>query len=190
MTKNITSEEVIKFHIYMSQIYEFKMFDKSKKIEMHLIARFIECFVPISSKKFLEQYSTTIGNRVYLSYTIGKGTKTQLFDQICTLVHETQHVVDFCENQLNMASYLFHRLSRSKLETKALSTYLYLYWWYYNRIPNIKKLTNQLRYYGLTETDRQNVYKRLKMEIPIVKRGYVRNPIVKKAIKWLNRNCK
>lgn len=191
MTRNITSELVIKFHKYMAKTFDFTIQDKSEAIEMKLISNFICKFTPIDPTAFLSDYSTTIYGNVYIPYSIGSGNKQQLFSQIKTITHEAQHVADFRSDVMDLVRYLAFESDRTRIETKALSTSLYLQWWYNETIPNLSRLVDNLYYYGLEESDRRVALKKLRLHTPIVRKGKVLKSLVAaKAIAWLNRNCK
>lgn len=189
--KNITSEIVIKYHKYMAKTYEFQIIDKLNAPEMQIIAATIKKFIPIDSESFLKKYATTLYNRVYIPYKIGKGSKTELFRQIRIITHEAQHVVDFREDPYKMATYLALDSERAKIESRAMSTNLYLYWWYGKKFPNLTDIAYELYYYGLGTIDQNVVRTHLTIHTPIARRGQIpNNLVVKKGIIWLNRNCK
>lgn len=191
MSKNITSDTVVSYHKYMAKTFGFKIFDKSNAIEMQLLAKVLKYFAPIDAKSFLEKFSSVLYNRVYIPYTIGDGTKSELFRQIRRITHETQHVSDFVDDPLLMIRYLALDSERGKIEANALATEIYLQWWYNGTIPNLTKMAEKLYYYGLEPNDQIMVRAHLQIHIPIARRGRVPNNFVaRKGIAWLNRHCK
>lgn len=189
--KNITSEIVIKYHKYMAKTYGFQIINKLNVPEMRIIAATLKKITPIDSKSFLEKYATTLYDRVYVPYKIGKGSQSELFRQIRIITHEAQHVADFRDEPYKMAIYLALDSERAKIEARALSTSIYLYWWKNNVVPNLTTITKELYYYGLDATDQNVVRTHLTIHIPIARRSQIpNNLVVKKGIAWLNRNCK
>jgi hypothetical protein len=175
----------------MARAFGFSIIDKANAAEMQLVAAAISQYTPIDYHTFIRRYSTTIYNRVYLSYydKIGKGTVKSLFDQIRILTHETQHVADFKENPTKMVLYGIPS-ERTKIEAHAMANELYLYWCFYGKLPNLKEMTDKLYYYGLDETDRAVARKHLLVHAPIARRGAIPNDlVVRKAIRWLDKNC-
>ena len=191
MSKNITSDLVVKYHKYMAKTFGFKMFNKSNAIEMQLLAKILGYFVPINEGVFLSRYSSTIYNRVYVPYTMGEGTKSELFRQICQITHEAQHVSDFTDDPLLMIRYLALDSERGKIEAQALATEIYLQYWYDGQMPNLTKMAEKLYYYGLEPNDQIMVRTHLQIHTPIARRGQIPNSLVAKmGIAWLKRNCK
>lgn len=188
--KRITSDLTKKFHRYMMKTYHFDIIDKPNAYEMQIAARFVSQFTSIGYEDFLKKYSTTVGNRVYIPYTIGKGNHYQLFNQICTITHEARHVKDFRRNPADMGHYLICQRKRTEIEYRAYSTYLYLYWWRYGKLPNIWKVAQKLSNYGVGAEHVKVMYKCLRMQTPIIKRDRIANSVAKTAITWLKRNCK
>jgi len=186
----ITSKIVKDLHRYMARVYKFKIIDKADAAEMRLVAQFIGRFIMMKDEDFLKRFATTIGDRVYLPYTPGEGSKYQLFKQICTITHEARHVYDFRRHPWEMGTYLFSKSSRTESEFRAYSTYLYLYWWRYGRLPNMTALARKIRVYGCDSENERVLYGCLRMTAPIVKRGHVANSVAKRALRWLKRRCK
>jgi hypothetical protein len=190
-TKLVTSEMVVKFHKYMAKTFGFQIVNKNDAVEMKLIAQFLPYFAPISSKEFMSQFSTTIYDNVYLSYEIGKGNKYELWRQIRVITHESQHAVDFQKNPMDMMWYLTLDTARTTLESRAMATSIYLQWWYNRAIPNLKKMTDNLYYYGLSPNDQRVARKHLLVHAPIAKKSQVPKKLVAhKAIAWLDKNYK
>lgn len=191
MSKNLTPGLVQNFHRYLSKTFEFSIIDKKNAIEMEIIARFLPKITPIDPKIFMAKYSTTLYNRVYLPYEIGQGKKSDLFGQIVTITHEAQHVTDFRTNPTDMALYIVWDAQRTRIEVRAMTSKLYLQWWYNGTIPNLTKMAEGLYYYGLDANDQNVARKQLRVHAPIARRGIVpRNLVVNRAISWLRKNCK
>jgi hypothetical protein len=192
INKDITPDLVKKYHNYMAKTFDFKIIDKGNAPEMELVAEAVGFFTPISKDDFLRKYSTTLYNNVYIPYKIGEEwINSQLFNQICSITHEAQHVRDFIENPIDMISYLVSGACRAKIEGSALATKIYLQWWWNGKIPNLKKMAESLYFYGLSEKDQRVVYKHLRIHSSIAREGGVHGTYVMKAsLDWLGRNCK
>ncbi len=186
----ITPKLTINFHKYMARKYKFKIVKKSDSDMMKVIAIFLSYLVSIKPEDFMKKFSTTIWDRVYVPYEIGKGNRSQLFRQICTITHESRHVYDFRKNSITPLLYLGDKTKRTEMEFKAISTCLYLYWWRYERLPNIWEKVSILTKYGLDKTDIKVAYKCLLMQTPIVKKDKIANSVAKTAIRWLKRYAK
>jgi hypothetical protein len=190
MSKNVTPDIVVEYHRYMAKIFGFQILPKSSP-EMVAIAALIERFAPIDATVFLKKYSTTLYNRVYIPYEIGKGGKSELYRQIRVITHEAQHVADFRENPTSMILYIAICSERAKIEARALSTAIYLDWWYKGKIPNLTNLAKKLHYYGLDATDQAMVRAHLLIHAPIARQSQVpNNLVIKKGISWLSKHCK
>lgn len=191
MNKNLTPELVQNFHRYLSKAFGFSIVDKKNAIEMEIIARVLPKITPIDPKIFMTKYSTTLYNQVYLPYEIGQGKKSDLFSQIVTITHEAQHVADFGTNPTDMALYLVLDAQRTRIEVRAMTSKIYLQWWYNGTIPNLTKMVESLYYYGLDASDQNVARKQLKVHASIARRGIVpRNLVVNRAVSWLRKNCK
>lgn len=189
MSKNVTPDIVVEYHRHMANTFGFQILPKSSP-EIAAIAALIERFAPIDSAVFLKKYSTTLCDEVYIPYEIGKGSKSELYRQIRVITHEAQHVADFRDNPASMVLYITMCSERAKIEARALSTAIYLDWWYKGKIPNLTNLAKKLHYYGLDATDQAMVRAHLLIHAPIARRGVPNNLVIKKGIAWLNDHCK
>jgi hypothetical protein len=76
-------------------------------------------------KEFMEDYTTTIYNRIYISYDIG--SSPNYISEIFLIAHEVTHTLQFREERFLMPlKYLFSNVRRSEYETEAFLTHLEL----------------------------------------------------------------
>jgi hypothetical protein len=186
MTKKLTPDMVIKYHKYLCKKYNTKIIDKDSAAEMELVGMFLEMMGIQDKDNFLNNYSTTIGHRIYLSYEPGS-SEIPLINQVETITHEHHHVRQVNRDRLFMVKYLLDKDYRAFKEARAYTTNLEMGWWYSGKLHNIGLLAEGLRGYACGDAQIRVVKKHLKIHSAIVKQGGVENTISKQGIKWLNR---
>ena len=186
----ITSKQVKDFWKYMGRAYRFKVIDKSNATEMRIVGWALDMMGIQNRKNFLKNFTTTVGNRVYIPFEIGKGTQRQLVQQVITCTHEAQHVAQYRRDHSFLLKYLLSDSSRALYEADAYRTNMEIYWWFYKKLLSPGMLANKLKSYSVGKSDIRVVKKHLLSASKTVKYGGVITGTSKKAIRWLNRNVK
>ena len=84
----------------MQDHFRTSVINKSSALEMQLVARGLEALGIQRKDRFLKNFTTTIGRRIYTPFEVGspKGG-WDLWHQIVICVHEHQHVVQQREGE-------------------------------------------------------------------------------------------
>lgn len=186
----VTSKQVKDFWKYMGRAYRFEVIDKSEAAEMRLVSWALDAMRIQDQKDFLKNYTTTLGNRVYVPFEIGKGTQKQLVGQIITCTHEAQHVAQYRRDRSFMFKYLLSDSSRALYEADAYRANMEIYWWFHKKLLSPTMLANKLKGYSVGKSDIRVARKHLISASKTVQYGGVITGTSKKAIRWLNKNVK
>lgn len=114
----------------LSKKYHAKILNKKDSNAMIIASHVVAFKSPLSSKEFMERFSTTIGNRIYLNFTLGDPESRELWSQLRLLGHEFQHIVQLYESLLFTYRYLKQSGRRSLYEVDALHVNFELRLWY------------------------------------------------------------
>src|SRR5690606_36096317 len=112
--QDIKPEEVWAFWRFMQDHFRTSVINKNSALEMQLVARGLEALGIQSKDRFLKNFTTTIGRRIYTPFEVGspKGG-WDLWHQVVICVHEHQHVVQHDREGLSYeVSYLADRADR------------------------------------------------------------------------------
>lgn len=153
MTAKITKEDVVEIHKKLQKEFDFKLVYKKNSSFMKFIAFFLSLFGILDKKKFMEDFTTTIGSTVYHNYKIGEGNQDELWSQFKTLIHEIIHVQQskhfgFLKFSL---SYLLSSNSRTQFETQAYKSSFILNYSIYGNFPEPILVAENLYSYSLKE---------------------------------------
>ena len=113
---DVQPEEVWAFWRFMQDHFRTSVINKRSALEMQLVARGLEALGIQSKDRFLKNFTTTIGRRIYTPFEVGspKGG-WDLWHQIVICVHEHQHVVQHDREGLSYeVSYLADRAARAR----------------------------------------------------------------------------
>lgn len=147
----ITKDEIIEIYKKLQKEFDFKLVYKKDSKFMKFIAFFLSLFGILDKKKFMNDFTTTIGSTIYHSYKIGEGDEEQLWAQFRTLVHEIVHVRQ-CERfgfiKFSL-SYLLSSNSRLKYEIQAYKSSFILNYAIYGAFPNAMLVAENLYSYNL-----------------------------------------
>ena len=176
---------------HLTRLYKSTVFEKRRAPEMYLVAEALARLGIADREAFMREWSTTLGRRIYVPFTIGVGSNSNaLWDQVVTAVHEHQHVAQYEADGLGfMGSYLLSDTARAKYETDAYRSNLELHWWRYGELPGTEELAAKLRAYAVSEADIAVAAKTLKVSADAVRLGAVVNESSNVAIRWLNANA-
>lgn len=184
-TKKLTPELVKKFYKHFTKNYGMKIVDKDNAAEMEMVGWFLDLMGIQDKDDFLNNYTTTIGNRIYISFEVGS-KEIPLDRQIETLVHELHHKRQMNRDNLFMIKYALDKDYRALKEARAYTTNLEMRYWYCGKIYNTDKLALVLRGYDLDGEHIRVVKKHLRIHGKVAKQGGIENKISQQAIRWLN----
>jgi hypothetical protein len=182
------SELVLAFWAHMQAHYGTCLVNKLSNVEMNLISQGLDALGILKKATFLENFTTTIGRRVYVPFEPGvPRLGWDLWSQIVVCVHEHQHV----EQQKRLGiefetKYVTDRAARAEYETEALRSNLELAFWHTGKTPSTKALANNLSGYGFRAEDIAVAAKSLALAAVSVKQGAILNEASKVALDWLN----
>jgi hypothetical protein len=181
-----TPDEVRAFWAFLAAHYDTTVVDKADAAEMDLVGSFLDRLGILDKARFLANYTTTIGRRIYTPFALGEGP--DLWHQMLVAVHEHQHVV-----QLNhdgwlsfTTGYLLRTATRARYETEAYRTRLELEFWRTGAMPSAHDLARKLRDYGCTDGDVLVAEKTLRLSEPAIRSGAVLAQATRVALSWLN----
>ncbi|HEU4408397.1 MAG TPA: hypothetical protein VFS43_24245 [Polyangiaceae bacterium] len=181
-----TPEEVRAFWAFLTAHYGTTVVDKADAAEMALVAAFLDRLGVMDRARFLANYTTTIGRRIYLPFELGKGQ--DLWHQMVIAVHEHQHVVQLDRDGwlAFTGGYLLRTATRARYETEAYRTHLELHFWRTGAMLSARDLAAKLRAYGCSGEDVVVAEKVLRLSEPAVRQGAALVPATRVALSWLN----
>lgn len=184
----ITPEEVWAFWRHMQERFRTKVVRKGDALEMRLVARALAALGIQRKDQFLENFTTTIGRRIYTPFEIGVATSAgELWHQVVLCVHEHQHVVQHDREGLRFeVSYLGSRAARARWEAEAYRSNLELHFWRFGTTPPAREVVDVLRHYGCRSEDIDVAAQSLALSAVSVQKGAVINEATHVALGWLN----
>ena len=172
----------------MQDHFRTSVINKRSALEMQLVARGLEALGIQSKDRFLKNFTTTIGRRIYTPFEVGspKGG-WDLWHQIVICVHEHQHVVQHDREGLAYeVSYLADRAARARWEAEAYRSNLELQFWRTGTTPSAQRTASVLKDYGCRDGDIEVTAKSLALSALSVKKGAVINEATHVALGWLD----
>lgn len=185
---DVQPEEVWAFWRFMQDHFRTSLINKSNALEMQLVARALEALGIQSKDRFLKNFTTTIGWRIYTPFEVGspKGG-WDLWHQVVICVHEHQHVVQHDREGLSYeVSYLADRAARARWEAEAYRSNLELQFWRTGTTPSALATASVLKDYGCRDEDIEVTAKSIALSAIGVKRGAVINEATHVALGWLD----
>lgn len=186
---NPAPEDVVEFWKVMTGHFATKVVNKSDSKEMQFVAEALGLMKILDKDAFLKRYTTTIGDKIYIPFEIGKPNDSwSLWSQITVCVHEHQHVFqDRAAGGLTFEwDYLTSTAKRAHYEAEAYRTNMVMEWRYQGRMLNPTHLAGLLANYACTPTDIAVVEKMLKLSIPSIKAGAITSDVARWACNWLD----
>lgn len=179
---------------HMTQHFNTTVINKSSSTEMQLVSSLLGALHIVDQQSFLNQYTTTLGRRIYAPFTPGVSAAANgwsLWAQTIVCAHEHEHVVQL--DRLGPITFDYRYLtdtpSRTRLEAEAYRSSLELNWWHTKTLPEPAALAGLLRGYGVTDTDVAMAGAILAASAEAVKHGAIMNQASAVAIAWLNANA-
>jgi len=188
--KTITPEIVLDLWERMSYHYKSRIADKVDSEVMQTAARALSIMGILDPEKFMKQYTTTIGDIIYIPFELGvpkSDGSYSLISQVRICVHEHQHVVQWRRGGLQFAlEYLSDSAKRAAYEADAMRCNMEVQWWYDGTLPNIPLSVQKLKDYNCAPEDILTTARSLEMVAKVVQRGGVSSEAGKVAIPFLD----
>lgn len=183
-------EEVWSFWRFMQDHFRTTVLNKRDALEMQLVAHVLGALGIQSPDRFLRNFTTVIGRRIYTPFEIGVPRGGwDLWSQIVVCVHEHQHVVQHDREGLAYEiSYLADRAARARWEAEAYRSNLELHYWRYGTTPSTRRLAEVLNDYGCRPEDIEVAAKSLALSAVAVQNGAVINEATHVALGWLDKH--
>lgn len=185
---DVQPDQVWAFWRFMQDHFHTSVINKNSALEMQLVARGLEALGVQSKDRFLKNFTTTIGRRIYMPFEVGspKGG-WDLWHQIVICVHEHQHVVQHDREGLSYeVSYLADRAARARWEAEAYRSNLEMAYWRTGTTPSAQATASVLKDYGCRPEDIEVTAKSLALSAISVKKGAVINEATHVALGWLD----
>ena len=184
--KKLTPVIVKDFWKYMHKKYGTSVVNKGNSKEMKLIDAVLSIIGVMDKGDFLDKFTTTIGHKIYVPFTIGDDTMVSLESQVATCVHEHVHVRQFKETGFAW-EYLMDSSKRAVFECEAYRATMEMWFYLKSDYPTPKSISDSLKAYNCTAKDRAFAKKYLQKTSAIVRRGGVVTAESKTAKKWLEK---
>lgn len=185
---DVQPEEVWAFWRFMQDHFHTSVVNKRDALEMQLVAQALDALGVQSRERFLRNFTTTIGRRVYTPFEVGVPRGGwDLWSQVIVCVHEHQHVVQHDREGLSFeVSYLADRAARARWEAEAYRSNLELHFWRYGATPSAQRMAEMLSDYGCRPEDVDVAAKSLALSAVSVRRGAVINEATHVALRRLD----
>lgn len=143
-----------------------------------------------SREQFLSEYVTTMGRTVFVPYEVGSVGAWSPWQQIATMAHECQHIVQHDRTGLvaHSLDYLTSQAARTRLEAEAYTTSMELHHWHYGSIEGwwMNERAKGMRHYGVSDLDQAVLRLHLMAAAPTIRRGGFVTIAATVAIQWLD----
>lgn len=185
---DIQPEEVWAFWRFMQDHYRTTVVNKRDALEMQLVAQALDALGIQSRDRFLRNFTTTLGRRIYTPFEVGSPRGGwDLWSQVVICVHEHQHVVQHNREGLSFeVSYLADRAARARWEAEAYRSNLELHFWRYGTTPSARRIAEVLGDYGCRPEDVDVAAKSLALSAVSIRKGAVINEATHVALGWLD----
>jgi len=183
-----TPEQVKAFWDHMCGKYGSTVVSKADAEEMKLIAKALELIGILDADKFLNQFTTTIGSKIYTPFEVGvESSKHDLWNQMVICAHEHQHVIQAQTIGVEFATrYLIDPTWRAVYEGEAYRVSMTLLAWRNGKVPPVTGYVKVIESYGVEGASQQFFKKYLEMSRATLKAGGIPDEAAKVAIDWLN----
>ena len=133
---------------------------------------------------FMENYTTTLGDRIYVPFEIG-GDEKSLVTQLAICTHEHQHVCQWRKDKTGfIIRYLADRAQRALYEAEAMLSSLETYAMF-GETRDARKLADKLKHYNCNKDDREVAYKAIALGLQSMKAGGVTTKAGRIGVRWL-----
>jgi len=174
--------------------YGSKVVPKASAGEMQAAAWFLDKLQIMDHETFMQRFTTTINDTVYVPFEIGvarPGKPNDLWNQIELGGHEHQHVFQAKRDGVPVfyAEYLGVPQSRAQYEAEAYRVDVELHWWRYKQMPNLRVVAEKIRAYNCGTAEVDFIHEYLKMSADAIREGAVISEASQFLVAWLDQNA-
>ncbi len=184
----VNSKQVKDFYKIMSKKYECDIVDKDDNIMMEGISYFLDGIGIMDKEEFLNNFTTTIFDNIYVPFEIGNATECSLNTQISILIHELVHVRQFNESKIKMPiAYLINSADRAMYESEAWSANIeFLYKRGYTiKESHLDHYSKKFKKYGGNSKDILVIKNKMKSDLAMIQQNIPLTSEVFQAIEVL-----
>lgn len=184
----ITPEDVRDFYIAMCGHYNVKLIDKNNSADMQMLADNLDRLGIVDHDRFLRDFVTTVGNKIYAPFTPGIAVGVwDLWQQTMVLGHEIQHVAQdrAKEGILFEFEYTSNSTKRAYYEMEAYRVQQTLAWHFRGEELSPRALAELLRDYNCDQADIDMVCKMLMISAKAIQKGAVPGAVCQFEVDWL-----
>lgn len=179
----VTPEQCKAFWRYMARREGFTVIEKASAEEMQAIAWVIKGIG--GDEQWMKRYAITIGTRVYVPFKIGNGNNADRIRQVCTCMHEAQHVRQYKRNPgAYVTGYVFNDAARTHYEADAYRVTMEAFYFFTGRVMAPGTLANNLKGYYVGKSDIYVCKKHLTSAAALVKYGVITSGVTKVGLRW------
>lgn len=192
MYTEINSALVIDFWKFMANEYGSTTHDKRDSSFMKSIGSILNLMNILDKEKFLSNYATTIGTKIYTPFQIGQtSTKFSFENQIACCVHEHMHVELFKLYGFSYnLNYVLDHSKRAIYEAQAYTTNFEMYYYSTGELLDPDYVSKKILAYGCNNDDVAVVKKILESNLKTIKYGGIISRPSAIAIEWFENNLK
>ena len=187
----LTEQLVRDYWAFLQERYNVTISDKSDDHFMITVGWALDMMGVLDSERFLEEYTTTIGQQIYLPVPLCDPSRS-LLSWITLGAHEVTHAEQFAENRNEfLLQYLSSQTHRATYEADAFRTGFEIRAWFNfenTQYFHPRSYAERLRDYALGDEQIDYVTKVHTKSIAIVAKGGLVTPVGKETIAWLNEN--
>lgn len=149
----MTRASYVKSYVdFLKYIYGFKVKDKSKSTLMKICAWFLNLFGFMSKEKFMEGFTVTIGNTIYIPFEVGNFNTMPYKAQLAIFPHELKHVFQYREEGWKYCfRYLSARKWTAKYEMEAYAVTMDFRYNMFGQVMPVFWLANKMKAYSCNE---------------------------------------
>lgn len=184
--RDLTPADLEAYVAHMTAKFNFSVYRKSESQMMLVAAEFLEIFGFMPKQSFLDDYCTTIANRVYLTFDVGNEQELDLFQQLRVLAHEATHVHQYHRDGFKFAwMYANSGEERADYESEAARTEIPLIWLYYDEEFDSATKAGHLTGYGCTHEQIEMARSLMDRSAHIVYAGGITTEVARETVRWL-----
>ena len=192
MKVKLDAQTMREFAQYMARKNRAKIVLKKNFWQMKIIARALSWMGIANRDKWLNNYSLTLGNKIYLSFPPGTARPSYI-NQIRVITHECEHPNERRRHRPLIRHdyrYVRSRAYRAGIEVKCLIAEMEIIHYLTGQLLKPSDLADSLRFYGLESKHIQSVKEQLEEAAKLVKRGAYQTKSAKNAIKFFEKRLK
>lgn len=188
MTRALEGADVVALWDHLQAHYGTRLLDKGDAVGMRAVAALLEQLGVQDRARFLTEYATTLGTRIYVPFQVGTPVGAwDLWQQVVVAVHEHQHVVQHVRDGLAYeVGYVTDSSARARHEAEAFLCNIELHHWRYGEIPTPRRFAEKLASYACTEQDLLWAAKYLTLAAETVRLGGTVTEAGAVALEWLD----